>query len=529
MTAREVEELRASVAALTHLLETHEGVVADYSDRLRLERDRLQAVFRDIPAAVAVLRGPSLRFEFVNDRFVELIGGRSVVGMPVREAFPEIEGQGYFELLESVLATGTLHEAQESRVMLDRGGPEPEEVFSNYTYVPLPAPDGTPEGILIHAVDVTELVKSRERERREAEILQRSLLPGGLPFVPELDIAVRYLPGGDARVGGDWYDVFRLPDGRVACALGDVVGHGTRAASVMAQIRTAVRAYAFEGHDPVGVLAHTDRLLQSLDAEDMATLVYAVFDAEASSLTIASAGHPPPLIRRASTGEAEIVPITPAPPLGIQLGAFDERTIEIGEDDVVVLYSDGLVERRRESLDVGLERLRGVLSRSAAQDATSLCDDALAKVLSDDAEDDVALLVIRRLATSGREFKLRIDAEPGSLGEIRDRLRGWLTGVNAPADIAEDVLIAVGEAAANAVEHAYRMGGGPIELETVRDERGFSILVRDFGGWQPPRRRNRGLGLRLMRAFMDEVIVRPTPEGTEILLRRMIRNGGSAA
>lgn len=529
MASREVEQLKSSVTALTQLLETHESVVADYSDRLRLERDRLQAVFRDIPAAVAVLRSRDLRIEFANALFVQSIGGRAVTGLSIREALPELEGQGYFELLESVINTGELIEATESRVMVDRGSGEIEEAFFNYTYVPLRDERGETEGLLVHAVEVTELVRARERERREAEMLQRSLLPGGLPFVAELDIAVRYLPGGGARVGGDWYDVFRLPDGCIALALGDVVGHGTRAASVMAQIRTAVRAYAYEGHEPRGVLMHTDRLLHSLGADDMATLVYGVFDPAADTLVIASAGHPPPVIRPAAADDAEILTVAIAPPLGIQLGSYDQRTLTMGEDDLVVFYSDGLIERRRESLDAGLERLRSSVTSAGREEASSICDAVLSELLSDDVEDDVALMVIRRLPAQGRELRIRIEAEPGHLAPLREQVRRWLAGVDAPADIADDVLIAVGEAAANAVEHAYRMSGGPIELEAFVDRDGLSIMIRDFGQWQPPRRRDRGLGLRMMRAFMDEVTVRPTVEGTEIVLRRKIGNGGTAA
>ena len=163
--------------------------------------------------------------------------------------------------------------------------------------------------------DVTE-DKQAEREHRIAVTLQRSLLPERVPEIPGVLLAARYVPAtADAEVGGDWYDVVPLPDGRVGVGIGDVAGHGLRAASAMGQLRMALRAYAVEESSPAAVVGRLRQLVALLAHTEMATLLYLVFDPETVSVTFANAGHPPPLLI-GDDGSAAFLESVPAPPLG---------------------------------------------------------------------------------------------------------------------------------------------------------------------------------------------------------------------
>ena len=151
------------------------------------------------------------------------------------------------------------------------------------------------------AIDRARLFEALDREHRSAVVLQRSLLPDRLPDLVSIDTAARYLPARD-EVGGDWYDVIELPGGDVGLAIGDVAGHGLRAAALMGQLRTGLRAYALEGHGPAETLKRVDRLLQTISGSGMATAAYAIVDPETGALRYSSAGHPPPVLVRARPG-----------------------------------------------------------------------------------------------------------------------------------------------------------------------------------------------------------------------------------
>src|SRR5829696_1970639 len=189
-----------------------------------------------------------------------------------------------------------------------------------------------------------EHARSYERERGVVETLQRSLIPEQLPRLPGLEMAARYQPGGPrADVGGDWYDAIALEGGQVGLAMGDVVGHGLEAASLMGQLRNALRAYALEEHPPGLVVEKLDTLVQSLEQGRMATLLYLVVDADLSRATFASAGHLPPLLV-GPDGNARFVEEAASVPLGVMPGGYDEAVVEIEPGSTLVLYTDGLVE-----------------------------------------------------------------------------------------------------------------------------------------------------------------------------------------
>ena len=234
-----------------------------------------------------------------------------------------------------------------------------------------------------------------EHEHRIAETLQRSLLPDALPSVPGLALAACYQPGSvGTQVGGDWYDVFVLDDGRVALVVGDVVGRGTRAAAVMGQLRTAIRAYAVHGLDPAGVMTSLDRVLQGVSGSAMATAVYVVIDTAAKTLELVTAGHPPPLLVPAA-GPPRYLDIDPHVPLGV-LAAPEYRstTVALESGSLLLFFTDGLVESADLPLQAGLELLMEMVSARVPElnGLDGLCEEVIAKLVPEPADDDVAVL-----------------------------------------------------------------------------------------------------------------------------------------
>jgi anti-sigma regulatory factor (Ser/Thr protein kinase)/putative methionine-R-sulfoxide reductase with GAF domain len=369
------------------------------------------------------------------------------------------------------------------------------------------------------AIERARLFDALDHEHRSAVALQRSLLPERLPEVVGIDVAARYLPSID-EVGGDWYDVIELPGGYVGVAIGDVAGHGVRAASLMGQLRTGLRAYALEGQPPGETLKRLDRLLQSIRGRGMATACYATFSLETGALRIASAGHPPPVLISAS-GEARLLPVSAAPPLGtLPYPAHREHEIALAPGETVLMYTDGLVERRGEALTAGLERLRETASIAASPE--EICQrvmDSLVPALG--AADDVALVALRHASVEA-ELRLRLPADPEILVQVRHMLRRWLRTHGAVAEEIAALTLACGEACANAIEHAYSPGGASFELEATHTAGVVTLLVRDHGSWRAPRGRHRGRGLAMIEAAVDELDVRRSADGTEVLMRRRL-------
>jgi anti-sigma regulatory factor (Ser/Thr protein kinase)/putative methionine-R-sulfoxide reductase with GAF domain len=370
------------------------------------------------------------------------------------------------------------------------------------------------------SIERARLFQALEQEHSVAIGLQRSLLPERLPEITDVTIGARYLPSRD-EVGGDWYDVIELDRGCVGIAIGDVVGHGVRAAALMGQLRTGLRAYALDGRRPGEVLARADYLLQTIRGRGMATAAYGVFDLHTNELRIANAGHPPPLIVPAS-GEPRFLEIDPAPPLGtVPNPEFPEITVQLAPEETVLLYTDGLIEVRGESLHEGLERLareaRGALS------ADGLCQQVIhALVPRGGAEDDVAVVALQN-APIPTEIAMRLPADPTVLTQVRRVLRRWLQQFDVEREDAAAITLACGEACANAIEHAYSPATAVFELDARLEDGVVTIAVRDSGQWRIPRGRHRGRGLRIIESSMDEIDVHPSPTGTEVVMRRRLK------
>jgi serine phosphatase RsbU (regulator of sigma subunit)/anti-sigma regulatory factor (Ser/Thr protein kinase) len=384
--------------------------------------------------------------------------------------------------------------------------------------------DDDDEELLQRAADRAALAifsRLTERERGLADALQRSLIPR-LPELPAVAFAGRYLPAQAARLGGDWYDAFSLPDGRLGLAIGDVVGRGFHAAAIMGQLRSGLRAYALDGMTPGTVLERLSNLLRQLEPGRTATLVYIVLDPHTGGLHVAAAGHPPPLVRPID-GEPWFLDLPGSVPLGATRHArYDVYEVDFDPGDAIVLYTDGLVERPGESLDDGLARL--VDTVRGEHDELEHLGDALVAVLLPEGpgDDDAALLVARAQPLEDR-LLARFPAEIESIPVLRRLLSRWLDEAGASRTDIDDIVLAGAEAAANAIEHAYGLAPGVVELSArATEDGGVKVAIRDFGNWRPPRGTHRGRGLQLMEGLTDDVEVVRSDEGTTIELSRRL-------
>lgn len=363
-------------------------------------------------------------------------------------------------------------------------------------------------------------------EQTAARVLQRSLLPARLPVVPGLEMAARYVPAQRGEVGGDWYDVFALPSGGLCIVIGDVVGRGLAAAHIMAQLRSALRAHALFGSDPAEVLGRLDQQVQHFDRQKMmATVQLAMFKPVAERLYISSAGHPPPVL--ALPGQpAALVDVSSDAPVGVRSRPRHVTTLTVPPGAVLCFYTDGLVERRDSSLDIGLQRLCEAVVPGPVE---SVCTSVMGQLIGDTpADDDVALLAMRRHTSAGHgsgeigPLDLVIPAQPWSLKTIRDAMRRWLSAVGAGPRVIADLLIAVGEACTNAVEHAYGPQRGMVSVYLELQPPDVVATVEDTGRWRRPRDEHRGRGTLLMRSCADEVRIDPHAMGTRVVIRRRL-------
>jgi serine phosphatase RsbU (regulator of sigma subunit) len=239
-----------------------------------------------------------------------------------------------------------------------------------------------------------------QEDKIAAQALQRSLLPSALPAAAGAEMAVRYVPGAGV-VGGDWYDVFTLPGGQLGVVIGDVTGSGLPAAVIMGRMRSALRAYALQTTDPAKVLAGLDAKMQHFEPGAVATVAYAVFGPGLDLVRICSAGHYPPVI--ASPGQpAGLADVPPGLLIGAVPGAQRHvATIDLSPGTLVCFYTDGLIERRAQTIDQGLEQLCQAVT---AQPPDAACAAVMAALVgSEPARDDIALLMVRRPVPAGTQ------------------------------------------------------------------------------------------------------------------------------
>jgi serine phosphatase RsbU (regulator of sigma subunit)/anti-sigma regulatory factor (Ser/Thr protein kinase) len=360
-------------------------------------------------------------------------------------------------------------------------------------------------------------------QRAVTEIMQRTLLPDELPEIPGMRFSAKYLPAGSGvKVGGDWYDVFPLTNGRVAFVIGDVVGRGVLAASVMAEIRTALRAYMVQGHKLTEVLAMLNELLVSMGRSRGATLSILELDPEAEELEAVTAGHLPPLLIEPS-GEARLLEQAHGLPVGVRIGhRYQACRYPFPTGSRLLLYTDGLIERRDESIDDGFERLTVAAQAAAGRTDSSFADNVYRALIDETPlEDDVALLAIEAIALEAT-LEMTLPARPNVLGGLRNTLGRWLDAAGANENELFDVTLSASEAATNAIEHAYGAREATFTVRCEQDGERVTVTVRDLGRWRTTRQHSGGRGLEIMRSLLDSVTVESDDAGTVVTMTKRL-------
>ncbi len=328
------------------------------------------------------------------------------------------------------------------------------------------------------------------REAYIADELQRTMLPDSLPQPTGVKLASRYLPAAEtARVGGDWYDAIPLPGSRVALVVGDVMGHSMTSAAIMGQLRTTAQTLAGLDLPPQEVLHHLDEQAQRLGENRMATCMYAVYDPVSHRITIANAGHPPPILLHLG-GRAEVLRVPPGAPIGVGGVDFEAVELDAPAGATLLLYTDGLVESRLRDVWTGIEQLRERLAATAqltgpdhSPPLEALCDDVLDMLGPGDRDDDIALLAARFDGIAPSDvaywFLEPEDAAPGRARRLARRaLARWDL-----EELTDSVELLISEVVTNAVRYAER----PVTLRLLRTD----VLRCEVGDDSPqlPRQR----------------------------------------
>ncbi|MER5359943.1 SpoIIE family protein phosphatase [Streptomyces sp. NPDC002785] len=378
------------------------------------------------------------------------------------------------------------------------------------------------EELVARAAVSVDNARRYTREHELAVTLQRSLLPRDLPEQNALDVAHRYLPAR-AEVGGDWFDVIPLSGARVALVVGDVVGHGLHAAATMGRLRTSIHNFSALDFAPDELLGHLDELVNRIDQDEAAGggpeiagagCLYAIYDAVSGNCSVARAGHPGPVLVLPD-GTVEVPEVPAGLPLGIGGMPFEAAEFHVPEGSRLVLYTDGLVERRDRDIDVGLDLLRATL---AGRDRTpeETCDDVLDTMVSGQPIDDVVLLVARtRTLAPEQVAQWDVDTDPAAVAGVRKNVAQWLTerGLDEEAFTTELIL-------SELVTNAVRYATGPIEVRLLYD-RNLICEVSDTSNTSPHMRYaattdEGGRGLFLVAQFAERWGTRYTETGKVI-------------
>ncbi|WP_063770203.1 ATP-binding SpoIIE family protein phosphatase [Streptacidiphilus melanogenes] len=393
-----------------------------------------------------------------------------------------------------------------------------------------------------------ERAHTNEAERALSRGLRRSMGDSARE-IDGLTMTARYIPtGGGLLVGGDWYDVVDLPGGRIALVVGDVQGHDVHAAGVMSRLRTAVHAYAVEGHRPDAVMARASRFLASLDADRFATCLYIEADPARGRLEIARAGHPHPVLRM-TDGTTVIRHVDGGLPLGLAPEGEDYpvTALELQVGEVLMVCTDGLIETGGHDMFSGWVRVRDVVAPGPASDLEGMADALIRAVhgpgshagagrLADRREDDIALLLLRRDPIDGaprpvgRRLVVTVgQGQPARVASARRELRGILQDWNCPDD-ADAAVLLVSELLTNVLLHTDQEGALLAELSGPPGERRLRIEVSDGSDELPHLRSpgemaSSGRGLVLLDLLADRWGVRPSGEGKLVWFEMTEKDG----
>lgn len=509
--------------------------------RVNLELDRVRRIRATLERSEALL-GQAQRLARVGSWEVDLdantVTGSDELLRLIGRSRAEFESLGYPDVIVGVVHADDTHRVSAELDALQVGGVTAYDMR-------VVRPDGTERLVAVRAAllgdasgrpvtlqgsmqDITEqraaeqaLAASQAREeaaQREhtiAEQMQRSLIPAETFDLDHLDVATYYRAGVEGTyVGGDWYDIIELPDNRFALVMGDVMGRGVRAASVMGQLRSAVRAFATLDLAPDDVMRHLDVLVQDLAGDQIVTCVYAVHDPVGEKICFANAGHLPPLV---SGHDGTVRRLTAGgPPLGAGYGDATAEEVDLPAGSTIVFYTDGLVEHRGRDIDEGILALEQHVDWRSTTSLAGVPESIVDALLPDGPDDDVAILIARARATvDAASMSMHRDTGRASIADARHFVTESLGRWHVPRSVVQDVELITSELVTNAMVH----GGAPVDVRLQLTGSRVVLEVQDDATSDLPRTRNpheedeHGRGLHIVDALSDEWGTRTTPRG----------------
>ncbi len=360
-------------------------------------------------------------------------------------------------------------------------------------------------------------VRQFENAREASLTLQRAMLP---TTKPPAGFAVRYEPAvAPFEIGGDWYDVLPVRDDQIGIIVGDCVGRGLPAAAVMGQLRSSARALLLTGAEPALLLESLDSAAEFIPGAYCATVFLAILDLESGGLRYSSAGHVPGVLASPQS-QSTLLTGAGSVPIGVKRTEPRPQTTQVlPPGSTLMLFTDGLVERRDDTIDAGIGRVTKVLIDTLGAPADAVADAALGELAPPEGyEDDVAIVVYRR---PPGPLQIEVPATAEQLRNVRGELTAWLKAVGATEPLLADIVLGVNEACTNSAEHAYRrVGPGTMRVESEFADAEIRVSVLDFGTWKTPDPNpgTRGRGLAIVRAVSDRVEVDGTAEGTTVAM-----------
>ncbi|HEU5475355.1 MAG TPA: SpoIIE family protein phosphatase [Actinophytocola sp.] len=367
-------------------------------------------------------------------------------------------------------------------------------------------------------------------EREVMLELQRAMLPGGLPVLPDVSLAAEYRPAEEPTLaGGDWFDVVPMPGDTVGLLVGDVVGHGAMASAVMGQLRAVAAERLRRGNGLDDVLLALDAFAASSPGARGGTVCVAVFDRTNRSVHYAVRGHPPPLVV-GPDGSTRYLSAATGSPLALLGNRYQVAADKLGTGDTLVLYSDGAVERLGSTIAKGLSELAGQVTDVVQRNTSGerMIAEAVCAAVSGGEYgrlDDISVVAATVLSVQPEPLALAVPATPDQLSGVRKRFSSWLYGLRAGPDDLLALELSVVEAVTNAIEHAYSGPAGVVRVAAGLDRDGtLSVEISDDGRWKPPRANPgfRGRGLVMMREFTDVLRLTTSDGGTTVALEKAL-------
>ena len=505
--------------------------------------------------SLIVEAGPELRVLAANGQTRGASADRALIGLPLQQAYGDLAPQGYVDLYRHTAETGEAQSLVEWRAHLVSPDGSELAIWLDLLVTPCLV-DGRVVAVTGRGWDVTERVNARQaleadlrsstawlvEARNVLDTLQRALLPDQVPVLPAVDVSASYLPAGpEQAAGGDWFDAVER-DGKLVLVVGDVVGHGVTASVAMGQLRAVLLDHVEAGETFEQVLAALDRWARRHAAAFAATLCLVELDPETGGFTYLTAGHPPPLVVSGDGAVSEFLAPTGHGPLGEQDRDLEAASGSLAVGQVLMLYSDGLVELpgttpMQGTVNLARSAREAVANRLLPIGAPAQATERAARhtiehlVRLRGHTDDVTVLAAQRREPPG---PLRFDADtdqPHLLLRARAALSTWLAPLAARTRDRDAVLHAAGEIIQNAVDHAYKQTAGPVRLQARLDRAGDVVLtVADDGAWAVAEPVDgRGLGLAMVRSLVSHAEIDGRSSGTTVTVRhRLHRDAGLA-